>query len=104
MPWTTDDGDPGDEVAGTGFTDSRGVDLRRTFGANFRAARQKAGLTQRDIEARTGIKQHYVSEIESGKQNPTLSTMNTLAASVGRAVHLLLRSSRIRIEKDTDQA
>lgn len=65
--------------------------LRTIFGQNFRHARERAGLTQSDIEAQTGIKQHYVSQIENGRQNLTLDTMTALALAVGRDVRTLLR-------------
>ena len=61
------------------------------FGENFRLARIKAGLTQHDIEAETGIKQAYISQIEGGKQNPTLATMTILALAVGKEVRVLLK-------------
>lgn len=94
MPKKTVSGDGGPDAPGARFADGQAVELRVLFGSNFRAARQKAGLTQRDVEARTGIKQHYVSQIESGKQNPTLGTMAALAWSVGRDVIALLRPPR----------
>ena len=65
--------------------------LQVLFGENFRLARVKAGLSQRDIEVETGIKQAYVSQIEGGKLNPTLATMAALARSVGKDVRALLR-------------
>jgi transcriptional regulator with XRE-family HTH domain len=60
------------------------------FGENFRLARLGAGLTQRDIEARTGLKQTYVSEVEGGKRNLTLASMVVLAEAVGTDVRALL--------------
>jgi transcriptional regulator with XRE-family HTH domain len=65
--------------------------MQALFGENFRQARTKAGLTQRDIEAQTGIKQAYISQIEGGKQNPTLGTMMILAHAIGKDVRVLLR-------------
>jgi transcriptional regulator with XRE-family HTH domain len=61
------------------------------FGANFRRARLKAGMTQTDVEEITGIRQHYVSEVEHGLQNPTLHTMATLAGAIDAEVRSLLR-------------
>ena len=63
---------------------SRGIgetteELSAIFGANFREARLKAGLTQVEVAAHTGIRQSYLSEIESGQKNLTLSTMVILA-------------------------
>lgn len=102
MPRKTASGDGGPDAPGAKFADGHAAELRILFGSNFRAARQKAGLTQRDIEAITGIKQHYVSQIESGKQNPTLGTMAALALSVNKDVIALLRPPRSRISKEND--
>lgn len=66
-------------------------ELRALFGANFRRARQKAKLTQTDVQELTGIRQHYISEIENGVQNLTLGTMVTLAGAVGTDVRALLK-------------
>ncbi len=84
-------GDPGPGASGARFADGLTDDLRLCFGTNFRAARERAGLKQSDIEARTGIKQHYVSQIENGRQNPTLGTLSVLAASVGLNVGAMLQ-------------
>lgn len=61
------------------------------FGANFRKARLKAGISQSDVAEQAGMHQHYVSEIERGLQNPTLETMTMLADAIGAKVHLLLK-------------
>ena len=55
------------------------------FGENFYQARVQAGLTQIDIEAH-GIKQAYISQIEGGRENPTLATLTILALAVGEDV------------------
>lgn len=83
---------PGRKIApDAGDAESVSVAMQVLFGENFRLARIKAGLTQRDIEVHTGIKQAYVSQIEGGKQNPTLATMTTLALAVGSDVRALLK-------------
>ncbi len=61
-------------------TDETSEDMRVLFGANFRQARLKTRLTQADVEELTGIRQHYISEIENGLQNLTLDTMTTEGA------------------------
>lgn len=88
-------GDPGPDASGARFADGLSDDLRQCFGMNFRSAREKAGLKQSDIEVRTGIKQHYVSQIENGKQNPTLGTMSVLAAAVGLNVGVMLQPTPV---------
>jgi transcriptional regulator with XRE-family HTH domain len=72
-------------------TDDSSEGMRVLFGANFRQARQKAKLTQADVQELTGIRQHYISEIENGLQNLTLDTMTTLAQAIGTDVRALLR-------------
>jgi transcriptional regulator with XRE-family HTH domain len=74
--------------------DNRSAELQSLFGANLRRARQKAHLTQEDVQARTSIRQHYVSEVENGVHNITLSTMASLADAVGVEVRYLLRPQR----------
>jgi transcriptional regulator with XRE-family HTH domain len=72
-------------------TDKTSEDMRVLFGANFRQARLKAKLTQTDVQELTGIRQHYISEIENGVWNLTLDTMTTLAQAIGTDVRALLR-------------
>jgi len=61
------------------------------LGANFRKARLTERMTQADVAQPTGIRQHYVSEIELGLQNPTLYTMAILAGAIAAEVRSLLR-------------
>lgn len=53
------------------------------------AARQKKGLSQRDVEARTGIKQPVIARVESGAGDPQLSTLIKLAEACGGKIRLI---------------
>jgi transcriptional regulator with XRE-family HTH domain len=64
---------------------------RDCFARNFRAARRDAGLSQRDIQMRTGIPQSHISEIESAMHNICIETMVKLANLVHVPVHELLK-------------
>jgi transcriptional regulator with XRE-family HTH domain len=68
-------------------------DLVAIFGANLKAARLKAGLTQGELAERAGLLQQYVSLVETGKQNVTLTTAKALADVVHQHVSDLLRRS-----------
>lgn len=46
-------------------------------------ARKAAGLTQKDLAARTGIAQADISKLENGNANPSLRTLQRLAAGMG---------------------
>ena len=82
---------PGQDGSAARFADGLADDLRVCFGSNLRIAREKAGLTQSDVQVRTGIKQYYISQIENGQQNPTLGTMTVLAMAVGKNLSSMLR-------------
>jgi transcriptional regulator with XRE-family HTH domain len=72
--------------------DSR--DLLASFGANLRAARLKLGLTQAQLAEQSGLLQQYVSLVESGKQNVTLTTALSLATVVRQDLRNLLRRAK----------
>jgi XRE family transcriptional regulator, regulator of sulfur utilization len=46
---------------------------------NVRALRQEAGLSQAELANRVGVSQTWISRLELGQGNPTLSTLNRLA-------------------------
>ena len=71
-------------------------DIVATFGANLKAARVKMGLTQAQLAEAAGLLQQYVSLVESGKQNVTLTTAQTLAKVVNRDVRMLVTRPRSR--------
>ena len=59
------------------------MDMRRLVGQNFARLRREKGLTQEDVEARSGFSQQYISGLEQGKRNPTIVTLYELAQAIG---------------------
>lgn len=53
------------------------------FGANVRAYRLAAGLSQEAVAVRMGVDRAYVSAIERGRQNATLLTIREVAQALG---------------------
>lgn len=51
-------------------------------------ARNKEGLTQKELSERTGITQADISRIENGTRNPSLSMMKRLAKGLGMTLKL----------------
>lgn len=47
------------------------------------SARARAGFTQGELASRTGIDQSDISKIERGLANPSVSTLNRIAAALG---------------------
>jgi transcriptional regulator with XRE-family HTH domain len=67
--------------------------LRLTFARNVRLARERAGLSQRDLCGTTGISQAYLSQVENGRWNVGLDNIAKIAVAVGVAPHDLLDPS-----------
>lgn len=59
------------------------MDMRGLVGRNFARLRRQQGLTQEEVEARSGFSQQYLSGLELGKRNPTVLTLYELAAAIG---------------------
>lgn len=76
-----------------------GVDSRtdrEIFGHNFREARIKVGLSQRDVHRLTGVAQSHISEIETGVSNISIDTMVKLATVVKRPLWKLFKPQPAR--------
>ncbi len=58
------------------------MDMRKLVGRNFARLRQEKGLTQEDVEARSGFSQQYISGLERGRRNPTVITLYELAQAL----------------------
>lgn len=51
-------------------------------GRNFARIRREKGLTQEEVEARSGFSQQYLSGLERGHRNPTVITLFELAKAL----------------------
>ena len=51
-------------------------------------ARKESGLTQKQLSERTGIAQTDISKLERGNANPSLRTLQRLAAGMGMKVKI----------------
>jgi transcriptional regulator with XRE-family HTH domain len=71
-------------------------DIVGVFGTRLKAARVKLGVTQTQLAERAGLVQQYVSLIETGQQNITLTTAQTLAQVVHQDLSDMLRGIRPR--------
>jgi len=60
------------------------MDMRKlVVGRNFARLRREKGLTQEEVEARSGFSQQYLSSLERGRRNPTVITIYELAQALG---------------------
>lgn len=64
-------------------TQSHPASIQRAFGERVRSLRMKAGLRQEDLADQCGLYRTYLSRIETGMANPTLTMVQALADSLG---------------------
>jgi transcriptional regulator with XRE-family HTH domain len=75
------------------------MDMRKLVGENFARLRREKGLTQEEVETRSGFSQQYLSSLENGRRNPTVITQG-LSASLTRIMPLfVVGPGRERITK-----
>src|SRR5947209_361906 len=61
-------------------------DVRKIFGAELRRRRKELGLSQEEFGERANLHRTYVSDVEAGKRNPSLQSMQRLASAVGTSI------------------
>lgn len=57
--------------------------------------RQKHGLTQVELSAKSGVSQADISRIERGTANPTANTLGKLSRALDAEMHILARSAGV---------
>lgn len=68
---------------------------RKTLGRNLRRLRLERRMTQEELAHETGLRQAWVSEAESGKNNVTLDNLQKVAVALRvRVVDLLDETMR----------
>ena len=65
--------------------------MRILVGRNFARLRREKGLTQEEVEARSGFSQQYLSSLERGRRNPTLITLYELSRALDVSHVVLVR-------------
>jgi len=61
------------------------------LGLNLKRIRTKKAISQGDIARELGVSRGFVSTIENGKTNPTLSTISKLAKALNVSTNELLK-------------
>lgn len=66
------------------------------IGQQLRALREAKGLSQGDIERRSGLLRSYISRVEGGYTAPSLATLEKFAKALGVESYQLLFDNRGR--------
>jgi len=67
------------------------MDVRRIVAKNVRKLRTAAQLSQEEVAVRMGVEQTYVSGLERGVRNPTITTLDRAARALNVKIVELLR-------------
>ena len=59
------------------------MDIRVQLGQNLRRLRTEKGLSQEQFAFRADIHRTYISDIERGARNPTITVVQKLADALG---------------------
>jgi len=67
------------------------VTSAKKLGQNMKKIRLAKQMSQGDICRKLGLGRSYISNVESGKNNPTLSTITKLAKALGVRIEELIK-------------
>lgn len=66
------------------------MDVRGRLGANLKRLRQAKGLSQEELAFEADMHRTYVSGIERGRRNPTVTVLERLAQALGATASELI--------------
>lgn len=86
------------------MTNRAGTDLTTVVAENIARFRRERGLSLGDLAARSGLSKQTLSLAERASSNPTVATLEAIAAGLGVTVRMLLTpwGSSVRVHRATD--
>ena len=63
----------------------------KKLGENIRRIREEKQMTQTDLCRKLGVDRAYMSNVENGKKNPTLLTIDKIARALGVSTDELIK-------------
>lgn len=65
-----------------------------SYGLKLRESRKRMGLTLEDVSQKTGFTKSFISQIENGKNSPSIASLKKICHSLGTSVSELFESER----------
>src|SRR5438105_1082809 len=69
------------------------LDLKKMFGAEVKRRRNELGISQEQLAERANLHRTYVSDVEAGKRNPSLASIERLAMGLGASLSSVFGSA-----------
>ena len=76
------------------------MDAALAFGKVLRTMRQDAGLTQEQLGLEADLRRTYISILELGQQQPSLSTILKLAKALNCPAHQIIANVELEMKQD----
>ena len=70
------------------------MDIAAAVGPAVRKHRELLRLSQEELGARAGVDRTYVGQVERGKRNPTMISLQRLAHGLGIELDVLIATAR----------
>jgi transcriptional regulator with XRE-family HTH domain len=70
------------------------MDVRERVGLNLQKLRRERGLSQEELADRANIHQTYLSCVERGNRNPTVTVLQRIAEALGADIEDLVSRGR----------
>ena len=77
------------------------MEIRERLSVNMRRLRQSKGWSQEEFAHHAGLHRTYVSDLERGARNPTITVVDKLAVALGVPVGALLDEQRSSASRDS---
>ena len=70
------------------------MDVRERVGRNVQELRRERGLSQEEVAHRAGVHPTYLSGVERGRRNPTITVLQRIALALGSDIEQLVQTSK----------
>jgi len=74
-----------------------------SYGAKLKEIRKKLGFTLEDISQKTGFTKSFISQIENGKNSPSISSLKKICYALGTTISELFEDERNIVHKFTEE-
>src|ERR1041384_2163111 len=68
------------------------ADVQKGFGAEIKRRRIQLGISQEKLAERASLHRTYVSDVEAGKRNPSLASIQRLTLALGASLGAIFAS------------
>ena len=65
--------------------------IYKKIGSRIKLLREKSGMTQEELSETAGISQNFMSQLETGRRNPSIPTINRIASALNTPIYMFFK-------------